>query len=183
MWVFDGYLGAWVVISLVFPRAVMKPLLQRAVPATPGKALKSRALASGAAVPCRTTLCPPLRLTPAPHQWRLCTADLFMWEAKSSREFPPLALTETTNISLPMWQAARDSQTCCSLDHAQESISLVALSLINQLFFSLSPAFLVIKVLRAGAAPKNWLPSPRVLHPSLLPNLLVSSASPWAGDI
>lgn len=65
-----------------------------------------------------------------PHLWgspqlltSLCTPDLFLWEAKWSREFPPPALTETTNISLCRWRAARDSQTCCGLEDAQESIS------------------------------------------------------------
>lgn len=134
---------------------------------------------------CPTVLqCPKERL--CPHLWgtsQLPTSgesahqpaqDLL--EAKSSREHPPLALirpqTSPLQVANCWWLPNVPWPGPCSRKHLAP---LTALSVINQLSFS--PAFLVIKVLRAGGAPKNWVPSARVLHPSLLPKLLVSSTS------
>lgn len=90
-------------ISLVFPRGVMKPLLQRAVPATPGKAL---------AVPTAGLCCSALKDNCVPHfegtpqfltsreSAHQSAQDLWVWEAEWSREFPCLTLIETTSISL-----------------------------------------------------------------------------------
>lgn len=134
---------------------------------------------------CPTVLqCPKERL--CPHLWgtsQLPTSgesahqpaqDLL--EAKSSREHPPLALirpqTSPLQVASCWWLPNVPWPGPCSRKHLAP---LTALSVINQLSFS--PAFLVIKVLRAGGAPKNWVPSARVLHPSLLPKLLVSSTS------
>lgn len=90
-------------ISLVFPRGVMKPLLQRAVPAMPGKAL---------AVPMAGLCCSALKNNCVPHfegtpqfltsreSAHQSAQDLLVWEAEWSREFPCLTLIETTSISL-----------------------------------------------------------------------------------
>lgn len=90
-------------ISLVFPRGVMKPLLQRAVPATPGKALAlpkaglcCRALKNNCVPPFEGTS----QLLTSRESAHQPAQDLLVWEAESSREFPCLILTETTNISL-----------------------------------------------------------------------------------
>lgn len=158
-------------ISLVFPCGVMKALLQRAVPAT---ARQSPCCPQGRPV----LQCPKEQL--CPHLWgasQFLTSgesahqpaqDLFVWEAKSSREFPPLALIETTNVfltggKLPM--TLKRAVAWTMLKKASRHINSI-ISYRSAFFLS---CLLVIKVLRAGAAPKNWIPSTRVLHPSLLP--------------
>lgn len=135
-----------------------------------------------AAGPWRTTVSPPLRAHPSSSQaeslhtsqhrisWcgKLNQAGSFPVSYWQRPQTSPLQVASCRWLPDVLWPGP------CSRKHL---ITLTALSVINQLFFS--PAFLVIKVLRGDAAPKNWVPSARVLHPSLLPKLLVSSTSLW----
>lgn len=172
MWAFDRLPGSPVYLPGVFPWRDETSASESCASHSQAKPLLSPRQAC-VAVPQRTTASPPLRHISIPHKWRVCThqpaQDLFVWEAKSSREFPPLALIEATNISLAGGKLPMTLKRAVAWTMLKKASRHIISIISYQSAFFLS-CLLVIKVLRAGAAPKNWIPSARVLHPSLLPN-------------
>lgn len=120
------------------------------------------------------------------HQWRVWhqpSWNLFVWEAKSkARSFSllcwrrpqisPLQVASCQWLPNMLWSGP------CSRNYP---VTLIASSVVNQLFFS--PVSRSPKCWGLVLLQRNLFPSTTVLHPSLLPDFLISYTSPRVCEI